>query len=1127
MKSRTAFLVEVRIRWCRCVALLCALAAFVPACCADGAGARGHEMKLFVATDGNDSWSGKLPAPNPDKTDGPFATITRARDAIRERKSKGQLRTPVRVLVREGTYYLKETFTLGPQDSGTQDCPITYASYPGEKAILSGGRVLTGWKPYRGKIYSCSLEALGLKGLRFRQLFYRGERQIMARHPNMDPVRPRTGGFLYYVLPTGEQPSGRVIHYQRGALPRKWVHLRNAEVLISPGHGWGSPSVPVASIDVDKRVITLARGVGHIREGNPFHFQNVLEELDAPGEWYLDARKGTVYFWPPDDGLASHGALAPAMQDSIVIEGDLKKNQFAEHLKLSHLGLECCERHCVVLRAARRCGIIGCTVLKVGHAGILIDAGSSFCRVAGNDVFYPGGHAIAMYYSAGTPTSCRDNVITNNYAHHCGEIHICSFGWGSGICISGHRTVLSHNLVHDTAYSAVNHDGSDHVIEYNHIHHVSLRAADCDGIYGWIRPSTKAEASGGTVVRFNRVHDVVGCTIAPMLGGKSGEWKSPSQGFGIRCDDYLSDTTIYGNLVYRCSVAPVCLHGGWRNTVENNILVDGAVSQLRLNTMRRDDPLPSRKGLGGRAPGPGKFSMSHNVVRRNIMYYTLPNDVFCGGSHWEDCIVSEMDRNLIWHMGLPIRVKFRGWPREGSWQRWLAAGRDTHSLVADPLFVDPKKDDYRLRPQSPAFKLGFKPLPIEKMGLVKDAERASWPVLEDTSKREAPMMLTLAPPQHTVGRAYRKISDIVIDGRIDAREWGEVVPPRALAVERLPDGTVSARKHRALVQWDDDNLYVAAIVNAAAAPSAAAEMVLQAVANVRPEAEEVFVLRGRPSGKLDCSAAGAAARMEAVEKAAEYATHVAKEQWTCEWHIPLSACGVALYRIDEFRFNVRVCETNGRPLAAWVARSIPAREGPAAAPLRFRPAVPMNAANLLVNGDFEDGDNKPAGWEMCDRITGDLPDGAKKPKCLCVKEGRDGSRCLKLEGLDANAMRVYEYWWAQQIHAPAPGLYVMSYEIRTDALVKESHHYKPCFYAEGWARPNKGKGQSKDSDPNRHLNPNRYENRIREGRIPCWTRKECLLDVNANVGILYLIFGVRGVTGTIWIDNVRLEKCSP
>jgi len=166
---------------------------------------------FFVAKDGNDTWSGKLPSPNAEKTDGPFATLARAQDAAREMKTKEGLHEPVTVMVRGGKYFLEETLVLGPEDSGTRDCPITYTAYPGEKPILSGGRKVTGWKPYRGKILQCELpDAQGGTCLRadthrqewkFRQLFFNGVRQIRARNPNFDPDNPLYGGWAIQEAP--------------------------------------------------------------------------------------------------------------------------------------------------------------------------------------------------------------------------------------------------------------------------------------------------------------------------------------------------------------------------------------------------------------------------------------------------------------------------------------------------------------------------------------------------------------------------------------------------------------------------------------------------------------------------------------------------------------------------------------------------------------------------------------------------------------------------------------------------------------------------------------------------------------------------------------------------------------
>ncbi|MDQ1327445.1 MAG: hypothetical protein QG641_725, partial [Candidatus Poribacteria bacterium] len=94
---------------------------------------------FFVSTDGNDAWSGKLASPNKEKSDGPFATIAKARDEIRKLKP---LSEPANVMLRGGTYFLDEPIIFNQRDSGTKECPINYMAYPGENPVISGGKKL-------------------------------------------------------------------------------------------------------------------------------------------------------------------------------------------------------------------------------------------------------------------------------------------------------------------------------------------------------------------------------------------------------------------------------------------------------------------------------------------------------------------------------------------------------------------------------------------------------------------------------------------------------------------------------------------------------------------------------------------------------------------------------------------------------------------------------------------------------------------------------------------------------------------------------------------------------------------------------------------------------------------------
>ena len=125
--------------------------------------------QFYIATNGNDA--------NPGTQSQPFATLEHARDFVCLHKLGAT--GPIQVCLRGGTYELQRTFTLGPGDSGTAAAPITYRSYPGEQAILSGGvQIHPNWSPYSGQIQ------VAVVGQWFNELFINGQRATRARSPN-------------------------------------------------------------------------------------------------------------------------------------------------------------------------------------------------------------------------------------------------------------------------------------------------------------------------------------------------------------------------------------------------------------------------------------------------------------------------------------------------------------------------------------------------------------------------------------------------------------------------------------------------------------------------------------------------------------------------------------------------------------------------------------------------------------------------------------------------------------------------------------------------------------------------------------------------------------------------------
>ena len=290
---------------------------------------------LYVAPGGNDAWSGKLAAANAEKTDGPFATLEKARDALRAIDRKGQ-KTPLVVMLRGGKYFRRGPFVLDAQDGGTADAPVIYTAYPGEQPVLSGGRTVAGWRPYQGKIVQAAIpEGAGGKW-KFRQLFYHGQREVRARTLNFDPRKPFAAGWNRMEGPA-EPKSEIAFKFNPADFPRRWAKPTEAEVNLFFGADWGNNIIPIRSFEAEKRVIRLAHGMTcnskplailpytsnpawlvdqqddllAFHRGQRYFVENVLEELDQPGEWCWDSQEGKLYFWPPDERVGAGGGRDP------------------------------------------------------------------------------------------------------------------------------------------------------------------------------------------------------------------------------------------------------------------------------------------------------------------------------------------------------------------------------------------------------------------------------------------------------------------------------------------------------------------------------------------------------------------------------------------------------------------------------------------------------------------------------------------------------------------------------------------------------------------------------------------------------------------------------------------------
>jgi len=235
------------------------------------------EERFFVSTVGQDAWSGRLPAPNWDRTDGPFATLSRARDAIRALKADGAIAGPVSVQLRGGRYFLDQPITFGREDSGTESSPISYCAYPGETPELIGGRRLTGYRrPHASGPVIFDLPDSGTVHWVFRSLFVDGRREVRARYPNLDPNDPIRKGFLYARAGPDQVSFGAVVGGIHNA--GDWLEYRVSVPVAGDYVLWlhyGAWNAPYGHASMDGRSTVQV-------DGRP---QGPLGDLPDTGAW--------------------------------------------------------------------------------------------------------------------------------------------------------------------------------------------------------------------------------------------------------------------------------------------------------------------------------------------------------------------------------------------------------------------------------------------------------------------------------------------------------------------------------------------------------------------------------------------------------------------------------------------------------------------------------------------------------------------------------------------------------------------------------------------------------------------------------------------------------------------------
>jgi hypothetical protein len=484
----------------------------------------GNEADFYVATDGSDA--------NPGTLEKPFATVAKAQQAVRGRIAAG-LDSELKVLIRGGVYRIEETLSFGPQDSGTDEHAVTYAASPGEQVVISGGRTITGWKTAADGV--CTAVVPGVKeGWTFRHLYVNGQRTQRARTPNEDADNP-------CLKLTSANLSEDLKRYTLGLDPAslsQWQSAEDMEIMVAGN--WAINRLPIESIDATSGVVVLKppHAVGHdaIRPnpGRWCYFENSLDLLDAPGEWYLDRRTGVLSYRPlAGEDMKTAEVIAPVLGRLVEVKGTPEnpvRNLHFCGLSFQHsdcqlpeggyMGIQAC--HCtrgknwnqpwsrvpaaVRLDYAEGVSFEDGELAHLGGCGIELVTGCRDNLIQGNDLFDISGNGVMLGGPRSEEEVPKDNRISNNHVHDCGVEYYGAIGIWLGFT---QRSVVSHNLVHDLPYSGIsvgwqwNPDPTpckENLIENNHVFDVLNRLCDGGCLY-------TLGFQPGTIIRGNHFHD--------------------------------------------------------------------------------------------------------------------------------------------------------------------------------------------------------------------------------------------------------------------------------------------------------------------------------------------------------------------------------------------------------------------------------------------------------------------------------------------------------------------------------------------------------------------------------------------------------------------------------------------
>ncbi len=676
---------------------------------------------------------------NPGTQAAPLATISKARDAIRQSGQAGK--QPITVHLADGTYLLVETFSLAAGDSGTASAPITYKAEHEGEAILSGAVELKGlnWQQAREGVFKAAVPTEVLKRCAFDELWLGETKLDMARFPN------RSQGQVFNGVTGLNAINGRAKGYSR---PRTgFIHAMH-------GNHWGSVHYRVTGMgDTGLKLEGgWQQNRGRNLDGGSVMIENIFEELDCQDEWFLDRDSGVLYVYPRQGvDMKAATLLATNLRELVSFDGSASKP--VRHVTLQGFQFRHARRifmedegkwegllrgdwsivrsAAVMLIGTENCTVRDCYFNETGGNGVFFSnynrgsavIDSRFERLGESAVCFVGNYACTRSNPIGydkSPIQSKMDLTPgpkgDDFPKGCAMEGCLVFAIGrvgkqtAGAIISMAQDIaIRHNSIYHVPRSGITvNDGcwGGHVIEGNDVFNTVMETGDHGPFNSWGRDrywdtrhhgakpyrqditTTGGEKTPQSVSRDRARLDAVNPIII-----RNNRFMHPwnSHTWGIDLDDGSSNYEVYNNLGLGCSVK---LREGFFRRVYNNVFIGSQAIQMHV-----------------------PFDFNSDYVCNNIVVSQVPTTIPWRNDAPKIADAEKVDNNLYWS----VQQYASGDTENGLLKQYQAAGIDVHSISANPKFVDPMNYDFRVADDSPALKLGFKNFPMDGFGVTKPA----------------------------------------------------------------------------------------------------------------------------------------------------------------------------------------------------------------------------------------------------------------------------------------------------------------------------------------------------------------------------------------------------------------------